>query len=271
MPDGISEPLHLSGIYRQHKGVIGTYCSPPWHTPYSREFSKGKERNCYAYFYLVGGGSFNQCVRKVCDMEEGEKKPGAGAISGSPQKQIVYAVLAIAIVILAVVLIAKFDYNTDLLNPAGSQMSLVQRQPVAMKQQPHLGITVATTFAEANSRPSMNQTHCTTNQTACNGLCVDLQTDPKNCGSCGEGCPVYPHADSCSDGKCGFTCKVDYADCNQNNADGCEVCIRNNHDNCGSCGHSCNGVTCIDGVCRSGSPGVDNSGVLPYGTGILVE
>jgi len=200
-------------------------------------------------------------------MEEGEKKSDAGPMSGAPQKKIVYAIIAVAIVILAVVLIAKLGYNTDLLNPAGGQMSLVQRQPVAVKQ-PHLEITVATTFAKANSLPSMNQTHCTTNQTACNGLCVDLQTDPKNCGSCGEGCPVYPHADSCSDGKCGFTCKVDYADCNQNTADGCEVCIRNNHDNCGSCGHSCNGVTCIDGVCRSGSMG---DGLLPHGTDILVE
>ena len=64
-------------------------------------------------------------------MEEGEKKPDAGAISGSPQKKIVYAVLVVAIVILAVVLIAKFGYNTDLLNPTGGQMSLVQR-PAAL-------------------------------------------------------------------------------------------------------------------------------------------
>ena len=60
-------------------------------------------------------------------MEEGAKKPGAGTLSGSPEK-IVYAVFVIAVVILAVVLVAKFGYNTDLLNPARwADMSLVQR------------------------------------------------------------------------------------------------------------------------------------------------
>jgi hypothetical protein len=66
-------------------------------------------------------------------MEQGEKKPDAGTLSGSPQKMIVYAVIAVAIVILAVVLVAKLGYNTDLLNPAGGQMSLVQRQVSTVK------------------------------------------------------------------------------------------------------------------------------------------
>jgi hypothetical protein len=66
--------------------------------------------------------------RKVGDMEKDEKKPDAATISGIPQQKIVFGIIAIAVVILAIILIAKFGYNIDLLNPASGEMSLVQRQ-----------------------------------------------------------------------------------------------------------------------------------------------
>jgi hypothetical protein len=66
------------------------------------------------------------------------KKPDAppGPQPGLPQKKIVYAVIAIAFVILAVVLIAKFGYNVDLLNPVSGEMSLVGRHPNAISKEP---------------------------------------------------------------------------------------------------------------------------------------
>jgi hypothetical protein len=58
----------------------------------------------------------------------GDIKAGAGTTSGGSGKKIVYAEIAIAVVILAIVLIAKFGYNIDLLNPASGEMSLARSQ-----------------------------------------------------------------------------------------------------------------------------------------------
>jgi hypothetical protein len=67
---------------------------------------------------------------------------------GFPQKKIVYAIIALAIMILAVVLIAKFGFNTDLLNPAYGEMSLVQR-PVTGTPVPDItGVTTNITLSK---------------------------------------------------------------------------------------------------------------------------
>ncbi len=191
-------------------------------------------------------------------MEEGEKKPDAGTISGGSQKKIVYAVLAVAVVILAVVLIAKFGYNTDLLNPAGGQMSLVQR-PAALvrpnitisEQQPGLAVTTPAFQRVITDIPRVSP--CAVNQSDdCNGACVYLQTDPNNCGSCGKTCPAYAHADPvCSGGQCVFTCSAGRGDCNNQRAsDGCETCIKYDINNCGVCGNHCPaGTFCYLGNC----------------------
>jgi len=190
-------------------------------------------------------------------MVEGEKKPDAGTTSGSPQKKILYAVLAVAVVILAVVLIAKFGYNTELLNPAGGQMSLVQR-PAALvrpnvtisEQQPRMEITPA--FQRViTDIPRVSP--CAVNQSSdCNGACANLNTDHDNCGACGKVCPAYAHADPvCSGGQCVFTCSAGRGDCNyQKASDGCETCLRNDNNNCGRCGRRCApGTSCFSGSC----------------------
>jgi hypothetical protein len=184
-------------------------------------------------------------------MGDENKKPDAPSEpqSGFPQKKIVYAVIAVAVMIFAVVLIAKFGYNTDLLNPAGGQMSLVQRPPVTLVrldvttsgQQSHLGVAVTTLAVQRVTAGIPRLSPCAVNQSDdCNGACVYLQTDPANCGSCGKVCPGYPHADpGCSGGKCSFICSAGHGDCNQNTADGCETCVKYDHDNCGMCGNHC--------------------------------
>jgi len=68
---------------------------------------------------------------------------------------------------------------------------------------------------------------------------TDLSSDPKNCGSTGMICPtVFAATSTCSGGKCGFTCKTNNADCNQNPSDGCEQYL-GVADNCGACGNVC--------------------------------
>jgi hypothetical protein len=223
-------------------------------------------------------------------MEEGEKKPDAGTISGIPQKKIVYAVIAIAVVILAVVLIAKFGYNSDLLNPAGGQMSLVQR-PVSTIV-PLNTITVVPTTRNLSYKvptPQFQQTTipryqlCPAGTTGCSGTCVDLTSDNANCGSCGNACPS---GNPCTYGKCcaspvgdpkncgGVSCfrasSNIYAPCGEENCQAVcleiipwhadcglttgaqDVNIYSDVNNCGGCGFKCNaGEICDKMKCKT--------------------
>jgi Stigma-specific protein, Stig1 len=169
-------------------------------------------------------------------MEEREKKPDAGTISGSPQKKIVYAVLAVAVVILAVVLIMKFGYNTDLLNPASGEMSLVGRQ-----------VNSAGPNLEKVSQPTLSQIRkgsmiiqagsCSSGQTLCNNICVDLQNDLNNCGTCGNTCTFINGNGSCLQGQCVITrCTKGFDDCDRSRENGCETNLLTDWKNCGYCG-----------------------------------
>jgi hypothetical protein len=98
-----------------------------------------REQDFLAYFYLVSRDSFNRLKSRISGiMGDDNKKPEntPEPQSGFPHKKIVYVIIAIAVVILAVVLIAKFGYNVDLLNPASGEMSLVGRQTNAINREP---------------------------------------------------------------------------------------------------------------------------------------
>jgi hypothetical protein len=84
-------------------------------------------------------------------MGDENKKPDAPPEppSGYPLKKIVYAIIAIAIMFLAVVFIAKFSFNVDLLNPASGEMSLVQRQPATGQVAGITGVTTAVTLLQS--------------------------------------------------------------------------------------------------------------------------
>jgi hypothetical protein len=105
--------------------------------------------------------------------------------------------------------------------------------------------------------------------TASGVACVDLKTDPKNCGSCGKVCSG-PNA-SCVGGTCcspggarsgasgsalgamfaaqaTLCCPEGQTEC----AGGC-VDLSTDPDNCGRCGNLCSqGDTCVNGSCQSG-------------------
>lgn len=100
--------------------------------------------------------------------------------------------------------------------------------------------------------------HCTCppGRTSCDGTCVNLQSDPLNCGRCTNRCNAGPHSTPlCSQGTCTSVCaSQDFKDCNGFPDDGCEVNLKTDPLNCGDCHHECPGgpnaaPACVDGQC----------------------
>lgn len=90
--------------------------------------------------------------------------------------------------------------------------------------------------------------------TLCDDTCVDLDNDINNCGSCGTECETFlPNAKGslCTYGECKISgCKTDYADCDKTLANGCEVYLRTDANNCGACGTKCPlGEVCYNKKC----------------------
>jgi alpha-tubulin suppressor-like RCC1 family protein len=98
-----------------------------------------------------------------------------------------------------------------------------------------------------------------------------LATSATDCGQCGNTCSRPNAASSCSNGQCvRAACNEGFADCNHDDADGCEVDLRSSADNCGACGTTCRvcensrcvGVTAI----RSSEASSTTCAVLENGT-----
>ncbi len=92
-------------------------------------------------------------------------------------------------------------------------------------------------------------------RSAGNGCETDLTTSLTHCGMCGMACAPPPHAAAtCVAGRCGMgACETGYADCDGNPANGCEVNLRADTSNCGTCGTVClfpgAGAACSLGTC----------------------
>ncbi len=97
----------------------------------------------------------------------------------------------------------------------------------------------------------------------CEDRCVNLQSDPANCKTCGNECDI-PNAEAiCVNARCErASCKFGFGDCTS--APGCETDVLTHHTNCGMCGSSCtvlNGSrSCVEGACGAVtcSPGFGN-------------
>jgi hypothetical protein len=82
---------------------------------------------------------------------------------------------------------------------------------------------------------------CAEGDVFCSGRCIDPQTDPSNCGTCGTECTA---GQVCQSGSC--ACPVGASDC----ADVCTD-LQTDETNCGICGTTCAaGQTCEGGLCR---------------------
>jgi hypothetical protein len=96
------------------------------------------------------------------------------------------------------------------------------------------------------------------------GCEINTLTDPDNCGGCGIVCSSNHMATrTCSAGVCNGTCAAGFADCDGNKqANGCEINLGNDPNNCSACGfvcdssHSlgatCNGASCVYASCAAG-------------------
>ncbi|MBI4701412.1 MAG: hypothetical protein HY744_09670, partial [Deltaproteobacteria bacterium] len=83
---------------------------------------------------------------------------------------------------------------------------------------------------------------CVGGTTNCGGKCVDAQTDPANCGSCGAACKA---GEVCAAGACALSCGGGTTKCGSKCVD-----AQIDPQNCGSCGKACaGGEVCLAGVC----------------------
>jgi len=90
----------------------------------------------------------------------------------------------------------------------------------------------------------------------CDGMTdegFDLMTDVDNCGMCDNVCNLANATAGCSGGMCTITActSADFADCDTDPMNGCEVDLRSTGNHCGSCTNSCGGSTrnCCMSMC----------------------
>ncbi len=89
---------------------------------------------------------------------------------------------------------------------------------------------------------------CSPGRVACGASCVDLTTDPRNCGACGNEC--LPGS-VCAGASCACGCSAGRTSCR----DGCNACLCTDlsidSTHCGSCGTACAaGQICVAGACQ---------------------
>lgn len=100
-------------------------------------------------------------------------------------------------------------------------------------------------------------TACPTGEADCNDddMCEPLNT-ASNCGTCGVLCPatVTNGTSSCGTGTCTITCNANFANCDGNPTNGCEVDLRSVN-SCGACGTTCSSAN-ASSVCSSGTCGL---------------
>ena len=78
---------------------------------------------------------------------------------------------------------------------------------------------------------------------------LDTLTD---CGGCGVACDLPNASESCASGTCEIVeCSGDWADCDGDPSNGCEVDTGSDEDHCGACDNACSRRDrCRSGVCR---------------------
>jgi len=95
-----------------------------------------------------------------------------------------------------------------------------------------------------DTTPPPTDTPSTCAGTDCGGTCVDLSTDPKNCGGCGT---AVCHMEICKAGA--PACYPGFKACGGTGCFGCRD-IKSDPVNCGDCGVKCGtGQTCAGGTC----------------------
>jgi hypothetical protein len=99
------------------------------------------------------------------------------------------------------------------------------------------------------------------------GCPVQGQTDPANCGGCGNVCNTPNATPGCAAGMCTISqCNTGYLDCNKVVSDGCEINSLTDPKNCNGCGNvcsvqngtaACNVGACAINTCNTGFANCD--------------
>lgn len=85
------------------------------------------------------------------------------------------------------------------------------------------------------------------------GVCIELQSDPNNCGACGTRCGANQ---ACQSGACATNCVSPPTNCG-----GACVDTQTDSANCGACGNACTGgKRCTNGTCGCAAPSRDCGG-----------
>jgi hypothetical protein len=99
---------------------------------------------------------------------------------------------------------------------------------------------------------------CGTGLTTCatsdaGSVCVDTNTDPSHCGDCMTACAALPNATpGCAAAMCGIgACNAGFANCDSNAANGCELNVSSDVNNCGACGKVCSLAHAVSGCASS--------------------
>ncbi len=103
------------------------------------------------------------------------------------------------------------------------------------------------------------------------GCETSLLTDPDHCGACTTPCAAVAHGSrACAAATCAIgACDFGHDDCNKALADGCEVALATDANNCGTCGNvcaalpnalpACSGSACGLGACKPGFSDCDGN------------
>ncbi|HVY47307.1 MAG TPA: hypothetical protein VHB21_15570, partial [Minicystis sp.] len=88
------------------------------------------------------------------------------------------------------------------------------------------------------------------------GCETNTDGDAQHCGSCNHVCNFQNASGSCSAGACVLgACDANYANCDGNDANGCEAALQTDKNNCGGCGNRCDALyahsntSCGNGAC----------------------
>ena len=107
-----------------------------------------------------------------------------------------------------------------------------------------IGVAVAAALLSACHEPAT--VSCAALQQLCDGVCTAVQSDGKNCGSCGNACGA---GTMCNAGVCGAGCAQGLTACP--NLGAC-IDLSSDPQHCGSCTVACpGGMVCANGACAT--------------------